>query len=416
MATTTHSGGNKDGDAAFLRLLQDFLHFWSTTTKTVDSRGETESLWRDYLARLTPPLTAPLPRSFRPSEVVPGLYLGAFRDIQDIGELSHRLRTATQVCATGSGGGPSVPHSLFLVIRACPLLGVESARLERRGIRRPRKAAVVSSKDICLETYSLQDVWDIIDCGPSIETTVPTAAAVEKSGSDFQRRVNSLQQFLSTPYTPDAATLASALSLSESNDLAPYPPPPRGDVDLIYWRLMLPIEDEPEYNIAQHIPLTNLFLHAVLTMSATSRSGLPPLQQSPEGSIRDNTVPTVSGDTQMRPSTGVSQPCAVVHCIAGKSRSTTIVAHYLLRVWVSWATAAVASSSSPLSGNPASIKALTLAATSKKDKVALAKRLADALLSFIRTRRMCIDVNPGFQEQLVQYSYQQLLAISGEMP
>jgi len=392
MTLATPRSGDDEGDDS-VELLCAFLGLWSDASHTQRSGRvnfvDYSQHFKGYLARtMPPPLPKPLPRSFRPSEVVPGLYLGAANDVQDAGEVVTRLRSATR-------GGGGVPHALYLLVRACPSSGITAVRLERRGIRQVSKASTASQtpprvvqRDICLETFSLEQLWE------AMGRDVSEAVVGSMAGTGTPSQICSLQQFLSTPYAYDvAASSASPTHPLERGASEENPPHRCTGVTSTYWRLVLPIRDSPEYNIAQHLPLTNVFLHAVMTLPPLG--GTSTAQQQRAGSGEGDGVHTKGG-----PSTGPSQPCAVVHCMAGRSRSTTIVASYLLYVWASH----VMTSSEGIDG----VRPSSLAALSGQNRKTLALKLIDALLSFIRTRRAYVEVNSGFYDQLAQFASQQL--------
>lgn len=151
-----------------------------------------------------------------------------------------------------------------------------------------------------------------------------------------------------------------------------------------YWKLSLPLLDTPQASLAQYLPITTLLLHAVLTA---------PPQPTPTSRL--------GGDAS---EATVVQPCAVVHCMAGRSRSASLVSAFYLRLWLQLpASREVVQGVLPHPSSEAYEESLT----------ALAQRLVNVTTRTMQRVRLCVCPNDGFREQLCQDAEEQLRALGG---
>ncbi|KAK7197523.1 Dual specificity phosphatase, catalytic domain containing protein [Novymonas esmeraldas] len=509
--------------------LEDFLREW-TQPETRGGRSEhisavasTAASACAYLQHLPPPLPAPLPRSFRPHEIVPGVYLGSWSDMgTDMIDLAQRLRAASTATAPPRLASHT-PQRLVLLVRVCPLEGVAAPRLELRAATQPRgvvrrthpsvvrataplsggprqtglpvwqpprrpscaapvadrpsitattkttKAAAATSDDALLWHTSLDDLYTQVCAAaagaagvphanggavarwlcpdPPLSSSSPrpprraTAAAVPPgcTTADPHVFVRAVQDILvATPPTASAdarggghgAAAAAAAAAAEAA-VSPACPP-----SLLYWRLVLPVLDSPETCLYRLLPMTSLLLRAAVTLHQHPRGpawlaqGQPPQQHTSNSSSGGTDAGDADGATvadgavAVGPGTPSLFPCAGVHCQAGKSRSVTVVAAFLLQEWMWWCrdqptvpTAAAAaaptttlpppsprspshsSSSASLSPEPQQQQQQQLQQQQRRQS-GTARRLVDTVLAHIRRRRLCIDVNVGFDTQL----------------
>ncbi|CAG9569670.1 conserved hypothetical protein [Leishmania major strain Friedlin] len=494
----------------------------SLATARIASAPSTSTLANEYLAALPPRLPAPPPRSFRPNEMMPGVYLGSWSDIgTDILELARRLRSVS----TGSHKSSlcTAPHSwqrLVLLVRACPVKGLVAPRLElrvtrrREGVRRlcpstekvspapstkaaaarllqppsqrppamhSRKrpgaatTAVPADEDVVVAHMSLSEVYKRV-CAAVSTTTADTvsdasvicaeATASSKdegyyhSGSitgaspsttpsgvsrvarwlcpdsplispsrsaspasstaadvpsgctlaDWHVFVRAMQGVLleeAPAHTPAGAALSNE-EIAETTE-ADHGPCSATVAELRYWRLTLPILDSPGTRLLHYTPMTSLIMRAALTLEENpqGRAWLQGQQQRRE--LVSNNAPAGSSHAMVDVASeggacgevgacGTEArvfPCAAVHCQAGKSRSVTFVAAFLMQEWMWWYRGC-----SP----PNTAGAGTSTAEQQKEQRgrqgSIARRLVDTVLSYLRRRRLCIDINLGFDTQL----------------
>lgn len=501
-ASTSTPVGSASGDE-LVNSLHEFLTAWTKRKEPrqqqVDreSAETNESINYDYFAHFPSPLPSPLPRSFRPCEMVPGVYLGSWQDVgTDVAALTQRLLQATATTTTtvnpnksnnnnSIGGNESrqrsgiqAPQQMALLVRACPLpdvtkpqLELHVARARRSGVRRsvvaaPSKASTSTSirpapvglarsaestggassisgekglsipvHDIVVTRFRLTELYERVcaaaaenengnnnnyDKGdlsnlshvassavsatqwlcPATPTAPVTRASSRSSGAippsfssaEWHLCIHAVQEILLADYT--AATAACVPSTWQEPVLR-------------YWRLVLPVLDAPAVRIQQYFALTSLVLHAALTLSdhpkyetwAAAASAARTNDKTEhassaedDGVTHDESSVGGSGETKISSSTTLTEPCVVVHCQAGKSRSVSFVAAFILQEWMLWYRTTEAKGS--------------VVAKSSTEQVAVsrqgttARRLVDTVMSHLRARRLCIDVNVGFDAQL----------------
>ncbi|KAG5511037.1 hypothetical protein GH5_07241 [Leishmania sp. Ghana 2012 LV757] len=476
-----------DGDAA------------SKATVRVDATPLTSTSVCEYLATLPPRLPGPLPRSFRPNEMVPGVYLGSWSDVgTSMLELAQRLRDVS----AGTHESLSYPacrswQRLVLLVRACPLKGIGAPRLElhvtrrcdgKRRSRLPRgkvataaaparllqqlsqrspamhsgqrpgatMTTVPTDEDVVVMHMSLSEVYERLCATVAKMSADPVLTAglscadVAPSREDKDSRHLGLSTGASSGTTsssvstiarwlcPDSPLSSPSRSASSARAAAAYVPSGCTPADrhvfvdamqcmlleeeanpadaahrccstteLRYWRLVIPILDSPGTRIEHYIPMTNLIVHAALTLGEHPQ-GRMWLQGKQREVVRSN-APTNGGgalvdvngegDASGKVGTCTAEatvfPCVAVHCQAGKSRSVAFVAAFLMEEWMWWYRGCY-----PLDTAGAGTVTAEQSQQQRSRQGNIARRLVDTIYSHLRSRRLCIDINIGFDTQL----------------
>ncbi|KAG5510560.1 hypothetical protein JKF63_06857 [Porcisia hertigi] len=182
-----------------------------------------------------------------------------------------------------------------------------------------------------------------------------------------------------------------------------------------YWRLVLPILDSPGTRMQHYTPMTSLVMHAALTLDQhpQGRAWLQGQQRkaassntpankaratanvaAEEGACGSVNVCAARSEAATAAAAAV-YPCVAVHCQAGKSRSVTFVAAFLMHQWMWWCRGCH------------SLATADVRTTASKQELqrrnrdgSIARRLVDTVLSHLRRRRLCVDINLGFDTQL----------------
>ncbi|CBZ32020.1 hypothetical protein, conserved [Leishmania donovani] len=494
----------------------------SLATARIESAPSTSTLANEYLAALPPRLPAPPPRSFRPNEMMPGVYLGSWSDIgTDILELARRLRSvSTGTHESSSCTASRSSQRLVLLVRACPVKGVVAPRLELRvtrrheGARRLRlsteKVAPVPStkaaaagglqqpsqrppamhsrklpgaattaapadEDVVVAQMSLSEVYKRVcaavpttKADPVSDASVICAEATASSKGENYYTSGSIAGASSSTTTsgvstvarwlcPDSPLISPSRSASPASSTAADVPSgctsadwhvfvramqgvlteeasahtPAGaalnneeiaetaeaerhpcsaaTTELRYWRLTLPILDSPGTRLLHYTPMTSLIMRAALTLEEhpQGRAWLQGQQQRRE--VVNNNTPAdgshamvdfaseggACGEVGACATEARVFPCVAVHCQAGKSRSVTFVAAFLMQEWM-WCYRGCYP--------PNTAGAGTRTAEQQKEQRgrqgSIARRLVDTVLSYLRRRRLCIGINLGFDTQL----------------
>ncbi|KAG5485491.1 hypothetical protein LSCM1_07576 [Leishmania martiniquensis] len=444
----------------------------------------------NYLTHFPPHLPSPLPRSFRPNEIMPGIYLGSQSDVgTNMLELAQRLRTVS-TCTREAVSYPACRlwQRLVLLVRACPLKGIVAPRLElhvarrcdgKRRSRLPRAkitpaaaamhsgqrpgagmTAAPTDEDVVVIHMSLSEVYkrlcamvaqmsvgavltaglsraDVADSREG-KVTHNFGSSTGASSSATSSGVSAIAKWL----CPDSPLSSPSRSASPAREDAAYVPPgctpadrhvfvnamqcmlmeevsahiPAGAApkeeeahrhnntgELRYWRLTLPITDSPATRIQHCIPMTNLIMHAALTLGE-KQQGRVWLRGGPREGVSSSAPPSegravvavdgegsASGNVQTSTAEATLFPCVAVHCQAGKSRSVAFVAAFLMEEWMWWYRGCY-----PL------LTAVAGAFTAEQSRRqgGIARRLVDHILWHVRRRRLCIDMNVGFDTQL----------------
>lgn len=483
------------------RSLQELLHWWTVANPQLASASPLREC--TFLSRFPRPLDTPLPRSFRPCEMLPGLYLGSIDDIgTDASALIQRLAQATT-------GAAMAPQQMALLVRACPLPGVAEPQLElhvararksgtRRGsacvgaAQRPTKVAAASSQRprgaagvpgeqvlacvhdvevmqlsltklhamVCAAVYDSSSAdslsstmveWlrpsipaSLLPTASALPTTCGGAPPLDFTSAGWDALVEATQEVLLDDYAQRTDNVPASW----------------GEV-YCYWRLVLPILDRPSVAIQQYFSMTTLVIHAALSLSTHPKwgqwsSGGGGVANAPDGDAaqrckepiecgeerreRDGkaaaaaATPTqeysasaqvgLSASTMPTPRT---VPCVVVHCLAGKSRSVSFVTAFILQEWMMWygtlrpsaspITASLPSTEAPDADPTAQQMSSAHGGVCKTDTASLFSshsnatrallsctkpgRLVDIVMTHLRSRRLCVGVNLGFDAQLL---------------
>ncbi|KPI86389.1 hypothetical protein ABL78_4540 [Leptomonas seymouri] len=473
-----HSGSPDGGN--IVESLNAFLHAWTVKQQRAvsESPPPPASSCDDYLDQFPPPLSAQLPRSFRPCEMVPAVYLGSWSDVgTDVVALIHRLQEATSDRAAENAlpMRAAAPQQMALLIRACPLPGVMGPQLElhvararKSGTRRAPAApsafeqrlakmappvrqpasttgeTLGSVHDVEVMHISLTDLYrrvcaalgsDSSSASPSSRSTLaqwlcpdaPAIASPPAAPSSATCRGSIPAQFSREEWKTCVGAVQEVL-LGDSSACMGSIPATWRDVHL-YWRLVLPILDSPTVPIQQYFALTTLVMHAALSLKA--HSNYTKWLSGEVGAVGNADTTPVNGEdahsacvaTKSERADSVAaaaQPCVVVHCQAGKSRSVSFVAAFLLQEWMMWyrvtqSQPTAGKSASPSTGTelpdnahetPAGCAASSTTAapsTSQAKNICVsttARRLVDTVIAHLRRRRLCVDVNLGFDAQL----------------
>lgn len=496
----------------------------SLATARIESPPSTSTLANEYLAALPPRLPAPPPRSFRPNEMMPGVYLGSWSDIgTNILELAQRLRRVS----TDTGESSSCTAScswqrLVLLVRACPVKGIVAPRLElrvtrrREGTRRlylpttkvtsasPTTTAAAAAgllqepsqrplalrgwqrhgaattaaptdEDVVVAQMSLSEVYECMRAAVPTTTAGPVSEAgvicaegtasgkgeyyghsgsiTDASSSTTPSGVSRVARWLcpdsplisplrrASPASSTAAdvpsrctpadwhvfvramqgvltegasahTPAGAASINDERAEtaeAEHRPSSPTTTELRYWRLTLPILDSPETRILHYTPMTSLIMHAALTLEEhpQGRAWLQGQQQRRE--VVSNKTLANDGHAMLgvprkggacgKVGAGTTEarvfPSVAVHCQAGKSRSVTFVAAFLIQEWMWWYRGC-----HPPNTAGAGTSTVEQQKEQRRREGSIARRLVDTVLSYLRRRRLCIDINLGFDTQL----------------
>jgi hypothetical protein len=406
------SSSNSHGtENPLVASLLAFLHAWTVTSSHPQQMSPAPP-WasaRDYLSPLPPPLSTPLPRSFRPCEMVPAVYLGSRQDVgTDAAALIQHLQQATtpnngsgrknaslnETSASTAAVSPA-PQRMVLVARACPLPGVTAPQLElrvararKRGSRRQtiscgtamgqslirevsslRQTASMAADspiavhDVEVTHLSLTELYNRLCVALDSRSDSPTPSSFSSVATPPSRAT--LAQWL-CPTTVDSTsspwcrgvvpanisfedwnTLVLAMQdvlLSDCTKCVDGGTPSSWRDVYGYWRLVLPILDSPTEVIQPYFAITTLLLHAALSLPShpsysrwicggdmageVDRVDAPPSTQNDETSAPGESVNTPGAESSARLAAAV--PCVVVHCQAGKSRSVSFVAAFLL--------------------------------------------------------------------------------------
>ncbi|GET86308.1 hypothetical protein, conserved [Leishmania tarentolae] len=478
-------------------------------TARIESAPSMSTLANAYLATLPPCLPTPLPRSFRPHEMMPGVYLGSWSDIgTDIHDLARRLRRVSTVTHESSSCIAFRSwQRLVLLVRALPVKGMVAPRLElratrrRQGARRPRLStemlssapstkaaasggpqqpsqrslamhsrlrpgaattAVPADEDLLVAQMSLSEVYQRI-CAVVATTTAdpvcdasvscvegkasgksdghgPSGSISDASSRSTSSDVNTVAKWL-CPHSPltlpsrsVSATSSAAADVPSSGtpavwymflramqdvlvgEASAHAPAVAAmdhaqiaEAELRYWCLTLPIQDSPGTRLLHYTPMTSLILHAALALQAHPM-GCTWLQGQQQRKMAGNNAAVNDGRSLVgvfnesvvacgRASACATEtrvfPCVVVHCQAGKSRSVTFVAAFLMQEWMWWYRGCY-----PLHTAGADTITEEQQKEQRRWQGSVARRLVDTVLSHLRRRRLCIDINLGFDTQL----------------
>lgn len=432
--------------------LHTFVQTWTGTTQCSEAAN--------IFSRFPPPLAAPLPRSFRPCEMLPGLYLGSAQDIgTDAAALISRLHHAT---TTNKNNAPAAapPQHMTLLVRACPLHGVTEPQVElhvtrgrRTGLRggpstvstrqransaattvrvgklsgAPSAEPLVPVHDVEVMTLTVAKLYERV-CAV-VGRTVPPARSdavaqwLSPAAGDTQQEQE--QQQSSVPSSmkgrgavpPDFSSADWAAFVFATQDvllgddcteaMRSVPPFLGSDVQR-YWRLVLPLLDLPSAAIQPHFAMTTLLIHAALSLhehprwaewSARHHRGTDEKAtgEAPAGSCVADEVGNERVREDVSSTTPTAMPCVVVHCLAGKSRSVSFVAAFILQEWMMWYR--TTHPPSQVMSAESSSTAVTAATPVRHD--ATPRRLVDAVMAHLRSRRLCVSANLGFDGQLV---------------
>lgn len=526
-----HKSSDVAGDDTLVESLCIFLRAWTGKyPPPPPTSEESRASPSDWLSCFPPPLVSPLPRSFRPCEMIPALYLGSWQDVgTDVAALAQRLRRATAVgnvadnksirCShlgnlrqsTADVAAPAPTastHRLVLLVRACPLPGVEAPQLElhiarahKSGARRTTSSAspaiqratstdaIVTANDGGADSpappvYDVEVVrLSLADLHQRLCTAASRAASSTTAGTPARTELArwlfpnmpapspSQPQESPPPASVYRGAVPAAFSRAEwhvwmcaareilVDDCAAciaHVPPTWRDV-CAYWRLVMPVLDTPTEPIQPYFAITTLLLHAALSLSAcpchlnriSGKAAAAGTESAPFKTAGDASMQTAEKEAEVVQSsftattgereaarggfsaaaTTTSLPCAVVHCQAGKSRSVSFVAAFLLQEWMMWyrvtqgraapAKASHTQAEAILTDNVSEDKAVidlaqpvvygaaavsgVIAAeeqTGKARQAATARRLVDTVMAHLRSRRLCVDVNVGFDAQL----------------
>ncbi|KPA77548.1 hypothetical protein ABB37_06925 [Leptomonas pyrrhocoris] len=468
---TFHGPGDVNAEDDLVASLRAFLHTWterqqhavSTVTESVspsDGRGDSLS------SNFPPPLRASLPRSFRPCEMVPAVYLGSWQDVGgDVAALIQRLQQATSCSEEVKRESPArlaAPQQMALLVRACPLSGVSGPQLELH-VARPRKCgsrrtpnglsaagrrlttmtkaapsisrpaattgeASVSVHDVEVTHLGLTDLYKRVcaalgsdSCSPSSATSSPQNTLMQwlcPDGPPSMCRGAIPPEFSPGEWDVCVGAVREVLLGDYAACMESVPATWR-DV-YCYWRLVLPIFDAPSEPIQQYFAMTTLLLHAALSLSAHSNYskwlGAERSEESNVGTTPVNGEDVQGGRVAAAAAAAVTAlPCVVVHCHAGKSRSVSFVAAFLLQEWmmcyrVAHAPSTVGTRSTPAGADGEHANnthsttvggaASSILQVSKTPHSITARRLVDTVMAHLRSRRLCVDVNIGFDAQL----------------
>ncbi|CAJ1018002.1 putative Dual specificity phosphatase, catalytic domain containing protein [Leishmania utingensis] len=483
------------------------------TTARMAATPSTSTSTMEYLATLPPCLPVPLPRSFRPNEMMPGVYLGSWSDIGiNVLELARRLSDAsTSTYESSLCPGSRSRQRLVLLVRACPLKGIVTPRLElrvtwrREGARRSRlstgKAVPAPARllqqpskrplathsgqrpdeDVVVSHMSLNEVYKRVCAVVATEAADPTVAAGVRraevmasresedyhhagprtgaSSSAISSGVSTVARWLcpdsplsspSRSALPDRATAANvpsgctpadwrvfvrAMQWVLTEEASVYTPAGaalkreevaetaaeaahcrcsgKATAELRYWRLILPILDSPGTRMQHYTPMTTLIMHAALALEEHPQ-GRAWLQGQQRQVVRNNApasdgravVVDIAGDVGRceEKSAGAAEaivfPCVAVHCQAGKSRSVAFVAAFLLHEWMWWYRGCYPLITAGTDTITAEQQQQQQQQQQRSRQSNIARRLVDTVLSHLRRRRLCIDINLGFDAQL----------------
>ncbi|EAN93257.1 hypothetical protein C3747_128g18 [Trypanosoma cruzi] len=262
-----------------------------------------------------------LPRSFRPHRIVPRVYLGALKDVEDTWELHQRL----------------LPEEMLLIVSTCACSFMP--QLEMRQILPVRKKCRekgVSPRVRRLAVCSWEQLEERIS-NPLGGVTSPTAAE-EVMMATAQWLSQSLE---SGSFVCGGKTMEARVYRERKES---------DDVGLVYLKLCLPWRDEPPFPVWEHFHVSTAIMRAVVD--------------------------------------GLGK-AVVCHCIAGVSRSVTLVCAFLLRCFCD---------DSTVSSRPCT-----------------AKEAVKAVIGFVREVRLCACPNDGFMQQLAEYT-SRLLSASVNFP
>ncbi|EKF26808.1 hypothetical protein MOQ_009485 [Trypanosoma cruzi marinkellei] len=280
--------------------LQQYLQQWRRGGRV--SRGTTTT---------TPLVAKELPRSFRPHRIVPRVYLGALKDVEDTLELHQRL----------------LPDEMLLIVSTCaPSVMPQLEMRQMLPGRKKCREKGASPQERRLAVCSWEQLEERIP-NPLGGVTSPVAAADEIMISTAQWLKQSLE---SGSFVCSGKTMEAREYWEREES---------GGVGLVYLKLCLPWRDEPPFPVWEHFHVSTALMRAVVD--------------------------------------GLGK-AVVCHCIAGVSRSVTLVCAFLLRCFCDDLTG----SSGPC----------------------MAKEAVRRVIGFVREVRLCACPNDGFMEQLAEYT------------
>ncbi|KEG09633.1 hypothetical protein DQ04_04911020 [Trypanosoma grayi] len=278
--------------------LEQYLQQWRAgkrnspvTTTTTTRGGETVGA------------IPPKRRSFRPHRIVPQLYLGALKDVQDTWALHQRL----------------LPEKMLLVVSTCDR--GDRPRLEMRQLL--PAATATRQQGSCRVRRLAVCSWEELEAhvGDASRKAAATVVSVAATAEWLQKAVES-RSFAGNDGRGEASDDGSSA---------------HGGV--VYLKLCLPWSDEPSCLVHVHFDVAIALMRAVVD--------------------------------------GLGR-AVVCHCVAGVSRSVTLVCAFLLRCWCD----ARATGEMPRSSGDA----------------------VKAVVEFVREVRLCACPNAGFMQQLTEYA------------
>ncbi|KAH9586361.1 Dual specificity phosphatase [Trypanosoma melophagium] len=321
------------------------LHQWRagrpTNTITTNERNENK-------VDLNKMLIPQLPRSFRPHRIVPHLYVGSLNDINDTWALQQRL----------------IPDELFLLISACGR--GESPTLELRELIPSRHTNISTTTTTTITRRERERGEKVIKNEKDDNNRVRRLALCSwdklkeyvMSVNNANRESSYLQiaEWLQHVLESRSFTLVEkGLELTETNNDT------KNNRKFLYFKLSLPWEDEPSFPVIEHFSVVTALMRAVV-------EGL------------EKTV--------------------VCYCMAGKSRSITLVCAFLLRSCCSRLIAeekvvnvVECNSNSPITNN-----------NSNNNSKSVAAEMVKVVLDFVQEVRCCACPNVGFIQQLQLYA------------
>ncbi|CCW62190.1 unnamed protein product [Phytomonas sp. EM1] len=193
---------------------------------------------------------------------------------------------------------------------------------------------------------------------------------------------------------------------------------------LFYWRIALPVFDNENASISQYFSVVSFIIFAVLTASGTELTIGERLSNANDAALRKSSDPQEEtildedrpvdpseiashckrAEGDLRVSAARGRPSVVVHCAAGRSRSTTVVGAFLLSLWLEgWRRHPGASKAH----HPTPKTAL---GEIKKTTSTLAEEYVKVTIDYMQSIRLCARPNPGFVRQLKSYTKAQLLS------